>query len=92
MAQLRHNTNLTKLLLKCMAQSDPMLSMLEWLCKELMETELSHSIVTNKSEQSDTRRGYRCDYRARRLDFLRYSLAFLFERKRTGASLFLPFL
>ena len=30
MALRKNNTNLTELLLKCMAQADPMLSVLEW--------------------------------------------------------------
>jgi len=34
MAQKNSNTNLTGLLLECMVQPDPMLSMLEWLCKD----------------------------------------------------------
>ena len=41
MAQEKNSTGLTDLLLKCMAEPDPMLSMLEWLCNQLMEAELS---------------------------------------------------
>ena len=40
MAQKNHTTDLTELLLKCVAQPDPMLSMLEWLCSQLMEAEV----------------------------------------------------
>ncbi len=40
MAHKKNNTNLTELLLQCMTQPDPMLSMLEWLCTRLMETEV----------------------------------------------------
>lgn len=36
MAQGKNITGLTELLLKCMAEPDPMLSMLEWLCTQLM--------------------------------------------------------
>ena len=32
MAQRKNTTDLTELLLKGMAEPDPMLSMLEWLC------------------------------------------------------------
>jgi putative transposase len=32
MTHKKDTTDLTELLLKCMAQPDPMLSMLEWLC------------------------------------------------------------
>lgn len=37
MAHKKNSTNLTELLLQCMTQPDPMLSMLEWLCTRLME-------------------------------------------------------
>ena len=43
MAQRKNATRLADLLLKCMAP-DPMLSMLEWLCAQLMEAEIQ-SIV-----------------------------------------------
>ncbi len=36
MAHKKNNTNLTELLLQCMTQPDPMLSMLEWLCTQLL--------------------------------------------------------
>ena len=39
MAQRKNATSLADLLLKCMAP-DPMLSMLEWLCAQLMEAEI----------------------------------------------------
>ena len=32
MAKKNDTTNLTELLLRCMGEADPMLSMLEWLC------------------------------------------------------------
>ena len=37
MAYKKNTTNLTELLLQCVTQPDSMLSMLEWLCTELME-------------------------------------------------------
>ena len=36
MADKKNTTNLTELLLRCVTQPDPMLSMLEWLCTHLM--------------------------------------------------------
>ena len=36
MADKKNTTNLTELLLQCVTQPDPMLSMLEWLCTHLM--------------------------------------------------------
>ena len=40
MARKKNTTNLTELLLQCVTQPDPMLSMLEWLCTHLMEAEI----------------------------------------------------
>ena len=68
MAQKNHTTNLTELLLQCVAQPDPMLSMLEWLCAQLMEAEVSQQLGAEKSERAESRSGYRCGYRPRRLD------------------------
>ena len=68
MAQKNHTTNLTELLLQCVAQPDPMLSMLEWLCSQLMEAEVSQQLGAEKSERVESRSGYRCGYRPRRLD------------------------
>ena len=67
MAQKNHTTNLTELLLQCVAQPDPMLSMLEWLCAQLMEAEVSQQLGAEKSERAESRSGYRCGYRPRRL-------------------------
>ena len=44
MAHKKNNTNLTELLLQCMTQPDPMLSMLEWLCTQLMEAEVKERL------------------------------------------------
>lgn len=45
MAHKNHTTDLTELLLKCVAQPDPMLSMLEWLCSQLIEAEDSYKAL-----------------------------------------------
>ena len=39
MVQKENNINLTELLLRCMSEPDPLLSMLEWLCAKLMEAQ-----------------------------------------------------
>jgi hypothetical protein len=39
--QKRSTTNLTGLLLQCVTEPDPMLSMLAWLCDRLMEAEVT---------------------------------------------------
>ncbi|MPM71630.1 IS256 family transposase ISDha1 [bioreactor metagenome] len=85
-----------------MAQPDPMLSMLEWLCKQLMEAEITEAIGAKKNERSADRTSYHCGYRVRRLDTrigtmylmvpkLRsggYILFFVTERKRSEAQEF----
>ena len=53
MAQKNHTTNLTELLLQCVAQPDPMLSMLEWLCSQLMEAEVSQQLGWRFLQLSD---------------------------------------
>lgn len=68
MAQRKNTTSLTELLLQCVGQPDPMLSMLEWLCAQLMEAEVSEQVGAEKSERAKSRLGYRCGYRPRRLD------------------------
>ena len=44
MARKKNTTNLTELLLQCVTQPDPMLSMLEWLCTELMGEEVDQQL------------------------------------------------
>lgn len=101
MAQKKDNTNLMELLLKCMAEPDPMLSMLEWLCAQLMEAEVSGLVGAEKNVHCSGRSDYRCGYRPRRLDTrmgtmylmvpkLRnqgYIPFFVTERKRSEAAL-----
>lgn len=43
MARKQITTDLTKLLFSFMNQPDPMLSMLEWLCSQMMEQKSPHS-------------------------------------------------
>ena len=68
MAYKKNTTNLTELLLQCVTQPDPMLSMLEWLCTHLMEAEVDQQLGAEKSQRTDGRSGYRSGYRPRRLD------------------------
>lgn len=62
MAQKQSNTNLSTLLFGFMNQPDPMLSILEWLCEQMIEAEVSMKL------SADGRSGYRSGYRPRRLD------------------------
>ena len=63
MAHKKNTTNLIELLLQCVTQPDPMLSMLEWLCTELMEAEVDQQLGAEKSQRTDGRSGYRSGYR-----------------------------
>ena len=54
MAHKKNTTNLTELLLQCVTQPDPMLSMLEWLCIELMEAEVDQQLDAEKSQRTDS--------------------------------------
>ena len=56
MAHKKNTTNLTELLLQCVTQPDPMLSMLEWLCTHLMEAEVDQQLGAEKSQRTDGRR------------------------------------
>lgn len=101
MTQTKNTTGLTDLLLKCIAEPDPMLFMLEWLCSQLMEAEVSSLVGAEKNAHCKQRNDYRCGYRPRRLDTrmgtmylmvpkLRsrgYIPFFVTERKRSEAAL-----
>ena len=89
MAQKQSNTNLSTLLFSFMNQSDPMLSMLEWLCEQMMEAEASMKLSADKNERADGRSGYRSGYRPRRL-YTRLGTIFLMVPKvRQGG--YIPF-
>ena len=89
MARKNHTTNLTELLLQCMTQPDPMLSMLEWLCSELMEAEVSQQLGAEKSERAGSRNGYRCGYRPQRLDTRMGTMYLMVPKVRQGG--YIPF-
>lgn len=89
MAYSNNNLNLEKMLLKFLADEDPMLSMLKWLCEQLMEAEVSAKINASKSERNPQRTGYRSGYRVRRFD-TRLGTMYLFVPKiRNGG--YVPF-
>ncbi|HWQ89486.1 MAG TPA: IS256 family transposase [Desulfitobacteriaceae bacterium] len=85
------NTNATfeEMLLKFMSEDDPMLSMLKWLCEQLMEAEVTTKVNAAKSERNPERQGYRSGYRVRRFD-TRMGTIYLFVPKlRNGG--YIPF-
>ena len=55
MAQSKDTTKLSGMLFQFMGMEDPMLSMLEWLCAQMMEAEVSNQIGAEKHEQSRER-------------------------------------
>ena len=89
MDRKKNNTNLTELLLQCVTQPDPMLSMLEWLCTQLMEAEVDQQLGAEKSERTDSRSGYRSGYRPRRLDTCMGTMYLMVPKVRQGG--YIPF-
>ena len=89
MAQKQSNTNLSALLFSFMNQPDPMLSMLQWLCEQMMEAEISLKLNADKSERSDGRSGYRSGYRPRRLDTRLGTIYLMVPKVRQGG--YIPF-
>ncbi len=84
MAHKKNTTNLTELLLQCVTQPDPMLSMLEWLCTHLMEAEVDQLLGAEKSQRTDGRSGYRSGYRPRRLDTRMGTMYLMVPKVRQG--------
>ena len=89
MAKKKDTTNLTELLLECMSEPDPMLSMLEWLCRELMEAEVTTKIGAEKNEHSSERTSSRSGYRPRRLDTRMGTMYLMIPKVRNGG--YIPF-
>jgi transposase-like protein len=89
MAQKKNTTNLTGLLLQCMGTADPMLNMLEWLCEQMMEVEVSNQLGADKHEQSQERSSHRCGYRPRRLDTRMGTMYLMIPKVRNGG--YIPF-
>lgn len=83
------NQNFEEMLLQFIAEDDPMLSMLKWLCEQLMEAEVTSKIKASRSERTPQRSGYRSGYRVRRFD-TRMGTMYLFVPKlRNGG--YVPF-
>ena len=59
---------------------DPMLSMLEWFCEQMMEAEVPIKLNADKSERSDGRSSYRYGYCPIRLD-IRLGTIYLMDPK-----------
>ena len=63
--------------------------MLEWLCAQLMEAEVSQQLGAEKSERAESRSGYRCGYRPRRLDTRMGTMYLMVPKVRHGG--YIPF-
>lgn len=68
------------MLLKFMSEQEPMQAMLQWLCEQLMEAEVTAKVQAQKSERSENRATYRTDYLVRRFD-TRMGTMYLFVPK-----------
>ena len=89
MAYDNNNLSLQEMLLSFMSEQDPMQAMLQWLCEQLMDAEVSAKINAHKSERTDHRQGYRSGFRVRRFD-TRMGTMYLFVPKiRKGG--YIPF-
>jgi transposase-like protein len=89
MTKKNDTTNLMELLLRCMGEADPMLSMLEWLCAQLMEAEVSNKLGAEKNEHCDDRISSRSGYRPRRYDTRMGTMYLLIPKVRNGG--YIPF-
>jgi len=72
-----------------MGEADPMLSMLEWLCAQLMEAEVSNKLGAEKNEHCDDRISSRSGYRPRRYDTRMGTMYLLIPKVRNGG--YIPF-
>lgn len=89
MAYENNNPSLEQMLLSFISEQDPMVSMLQWLCEQLMDVEVAAKINAHKSERTDSRQGYRSGFRVRRFD-TRMGTMYLFVPKlRKGG--YIPF-
>jgi transposase-like protein len=78
-----------KMLFQFMTAEDPMLAMLEWLCAQLMEVEITTKIGAAKSERNTSRNEYRAGYRPRRFDTRMGTIYLMVPKPRKGG--YVPF-
>ena len=89
MTRKNFTTMFSDLLLECMAKPDPMLHLLEWLCTQLMETEVDSKLGAGKGERTGSRSGYRSGYRVRKWDTRMGTMYLLIPKLRNGG--YVPF-
>lgn len=78
-----------KMLIKFVADDDPMQEMLKWLCERLMAAEVDGKLEAQKSERTKTHQGYRSGYRVRRFDTRMGTMYLVVPKIRNGG--YIPF-
>jgi len=89
MAHPNSTASLEKMLFQFLSAPDPMLSMLEWLCDQLMEAEFSARLGADKHERSESRNEYRAGFRPRRFDTRMGTMYLMVPKPRKGG--YIPF-
>jgi putative transposase len=89
MAPLNSTVSFEKMLMQFMTAPDPMLAMLEWLCDQLMEVEITAKLGAEKHERTDSRSEYRAGFRPRRFDTRMGTMYLMVPKPRKGG--YIPF-
>ena len=89
MTQKQDSTNLSGMLWQFMGMEDPMLGMLDWLCSQLMEAEVSSQLGAAKNEQNPKRTRSRSGFRVRRLYTRMGTMYLMVPKVRNGG--YIPF-
>ncbi len=84
MAQGMNTTDFGRLQFQFMGTQDPMLSMLEWLCSQMMEAEVSSKLGAEKHVQSEERTSHLSGFRPKRLDTRLGTMYLLIPKVRNG--------
>ena len=92
MAKRNFTTYFKELLLQFLTESDPLLSMLQWLTQQLMQMEAELKVGTEKGKHSTLRNTYFSGHRVRRFDTRLGTVYLLVPKLRKGGySVLIPF-
>ena len=89
MAPLNSTVPFEKMLMQFLTAPDPMLAMLEWLCDQLMEVEITTKLGAGKHERTESRNEYRAGFRPRRFDTRMGTMYLMVPKPRKGG--YIPF-
>ena len=78
-----------KMLMQFLTAPDPMLAMLEWLCDQLMEVEITTKLGAKRHERTNSRNEYRAGFRPRRFDTRMGTMYLMVPKPRKGG--YVPF-